>query len=1079
MWKRLALAVCALMLATGMPLLWPVGPATGLTGSFAFGAAGDLGATADTSAVLNAVAGAGLDFFMAEGDLSYSDLTPESAWCNFVTSRVGATFPFELVSGNHEDNGPDGNIANFAACLPDRIGGLTGSYTKEYYFDYPASAPLARMINISPNLAFAGETTYNYTVGSAHYTWLANAIDSARAAGIPWVVVSMHENCIKAGSTSCEIGTALQNLLVSKKVDLVLQGHTHTYQRSKQLALGSACPSVTNTAYDADCVVNTGATGSYAKGAGMVLVITGVGGKAHGSVTTSDPDSQYFAKLNGSGSPSPSSGFTKFTVTPTALSAQFVNAVGTFTDSFTIGTPSGDQPPTAAGASLATPQDTPLPVTLTATDPDDCAVTFSVTAPPAHGTLDPLPAPNCTPGTPNQITVATAYHPDAGFNGIDTFSFRANDGELNSNTGTVSVTVGTPPPPPPGVTFRAASSAKNATATTLTINRPARAVAGDVWVAGVGTRTAPTVTPPAGWTLIRRDQAGTYTTQALYYHVVTAAEPASYTWKFSASVPAAGGISDYQGVNTTTPVNNSAGAGQNINSLSIVAPSVMTTVAAAQVVGFFSIGGGNTISPPPGMTERGEASSTAGSNHVTWETSDFALAAAGATGSRTATASSSPHPSVGALVALTPGVAPPNQAPVASDISVTTPQDTAIQVTLPASDADNCELSFVVNQPAHGTVTAGPAQACVPGSPNHDSTKATYTPAAGYTGPDSFTFKANDGTADSNAATVSVTVTAPPPPTNQPPVAQGATVTTAQNTAVTTTLQATDPDNCGLNFTVVTPPAHGTLTPSSDPACAAGSPNHDSVVLTYTPAAGYSGPDSFTFKANDGTVDSNVATVSLTIGSPPPPPAAITFRSASSAQNPTGATLSIPKPAGVVPGDVLVAAVGIRGAPAVNAPAGWTLVRRDQAGTYTTQAIYYRVVTAVEPNSYLWSFSAPVPAAGGILAYQGVKTSAPVNASNGGGLNSDSLSITAPSVTTTVAGARVLGFFSIGGGNTITPPTGMTERGEASSTAGSNHVTWEGSDLAQVAPGATGPQTAAASPKPHPNVGALVALNPA
>src|SRR5205814_1599209 len=99
--------------------------------------------------------------------------------------------------------------------------------------------------------------------------------------------------------------------------------------------------------------------------------------------------------------------------------------------------------------------------------------------------------------------------------------------------------------------------------------------------------------------------------------------------------------------------------------------------------------------------------------------------------------------------------------------------------------------------------------------------------------------------------------------------------------------------------------------------------------------------------------------------------------------------------------------------PAVTAPAGWTLIRRDTAGTYTTQALYYRVVTASEPASYSWSFSGAVPAAGGIVAYSGVSTAAPVDVSGGTGQNVNATSIVAPSVTTTVSGTRVVGFFSI------------------------------------------------------------------
>ena len=82
--------------------------------------------------------------------------------------------------------------------------------------------------------------------------------------------------------------------------------------------------------------------------------------------------------------------------------------------------------------------------------------------------------------------------------------------------------------------------------------------------------------------------------------------------------------------------------------------------------------------------------------------------------------------------------------------------------------------------------------------------------------------------------------------------AAGQSVTTAEDTARAVTLSATDIDGDALTYAVVTGPAHGTLSGTA--------PN-----LTYTPAANYSGPDSFTFIANDGTTDSNAATVSITV----------------------------------------------------------------------------------------------------------------------------------------------------------------------------------------------------------------------
>ena len=316
------------------PTPTPTPAATGTP--FSFGVAGDLGANSNTSAVFNAAHSAGLNFFLPIGDFSYNEVTPESSWCNFVKQRMGSSFPVELVSGNHEDDGPDGQIAKFAACLPDQIGGVSGNYSKEYYFDYPSSRPLARLINISPNLSFPGQGTYSYTAGSSHYNWTANAIDQARARGIKWVIVSMHEYCITLVSASCSIGPDIMNLLINKKVDLVFQAHDHAFNRSKQLALRTGCSRVNAGSYDSDCVVDTGSDGTYGKGAGTVIMTLGVGGKGINSVDTHDAEAGYFTRWMGSNA-NPTYGFVKISVTSTSLSGRFVRgAGGTFTDSFAI-----------------------------------------------------------------------------------------------------------------------------------------------------------------------------------------------------------------------------------------------------------------------------------------------------------------------------------------------------------------------------------------------------------------------------------------------------------------------------------------------------------------------------------------------------------------------------------------------------------------------------------------------------------------------------------------------------------------------------------------------------------------------
>jgi hypothetical protein len=87
---------------------------------------------------------------------------------------------------------------------------------------------------------------------------------------------------------------------------------------------------------------------------------------------------------------------------------------------------------------------------------------------------------------------------------------------------------------------------------------------------------------------------------------------------------------------------------------------------------------------------------------------------------------------------------------------------------------------------------------------------------------------------------------------NHAPVAQGQSVSTQKGIPAAVILVATDSDSDALTYIIVTQPVHGVLSGTG--------PN-----LTYTPNPGYAGPDSFTFKANDGTVDSNVATVSIKV----------------------------------------------------------------------------------------------------------------------------------------------------------------------------------------------------------------------
>jgi Big-like domain-containing protein/calcineurin-like phosphoesterase family protein len=337
--------------------------------SFTFAAAGDHGANPTAALSLAALDASPASFYLALGDLDYDETTSDAAWCDYIHQHLptkGPDFPFEVVTGNHEDDTMvDGYVLNHAACLPDHLGATAGpgsQYGVEYSFDYPAGAPLARFIMVSPELKVNG-TTYHYVPGNPHYAWLKDAIDQAHAAGIPWVVVGMHYPCLSAGQYGCAAGSALMNLLVNEKVDLVLHGHEHSYQRGKQLATDpTTCPTISPTGYNPACVVDDGMDGVYPKGAGTVDVIDGTFGRSLYASSRADPEAPYFAQLDGT-----THGFMRYDVTATKLDASFVHVDGTFNDAFSIvqgATPLADRSPPSTPNTLAADTTVPGKVTL-------------------------------------------------------------------------------------------------------------------------------------------------------------------------------------------------------------------------------------------------------------------------------------------------------------------------------------------------------------------------------------------------------------------------------------------------------------------------------------------------------------------------------------------------------------------------------------------------------------------------------------------------------------------------------------------------------------------------------------------
>jgi hypothetical protein len=198
------------------------------------------------------------------------------------------------------------------------------------------------------------------------------------------------------------------------------------------------------------------------------------------------------------------------------------------------------------------------------------------------------------------------------------------------------------------ISFVSASSAgtSGGGATTLVINKPTGVASGHVMIATITATGTGALTPPAGWTVARDTTQGATTRQITYYRVAGGSEGASYSWGLGTTRQASGGIIDYSGVNNTAPIDaTSTASGASGNA---VAGSVTTSVANDQVIVGSGFNINTTVTPPASATERYDVPSPS----TTTEGADFAQAAAGATGAKTATPANSTSAWIAQMVAL-------------------------------------------------------------------------------------------------------------------------------------------------------------------------------------------------------------------------------------------------------------------------------------------------------------------------------------------------------------------------------------------------------------------------------------------
>jgi hypothetical protein len=221
-----------------------------------------------------------------------------------------------------------------------------------------------------------------------------------------------------------------------------------------------------------------------------------------------------------------------------------------------------------------------------------------------------------------------------------------------------------------------------------------------------------------------------------------------------------------------------------------------------------------------------------------------------------------------ATATVTVTVSPIADAPVADDITATTPEETAVDIVLAGVDADGDAVTVLLWSGEVGTtvdIASLNGGTVSIGATTGDQATATYTPPTQFSGLDTFEFVVNDGTSDSAVATVTVTVEA----VNDAPTVTADALTTAEDSAAGVDLTGIDVDGDVLTVLLWDGAAGTTadITSVNGATVSIGVTTENTATATYTPAPDFAGTDTFDYVVNDGTVDSSPATVTVTVTS--------------------------------------------------------------------------------------------------------------------------------------------------------------------------------------------------------------------
>jgi hypothetical protein len=441
---------------------------------------------------------------------------------------------------------------------------------------------------------------------------------------------------------------------------------------------------------------------------------------------------------------------------------------------------------------------------------EDMSVTAapSVTDPDAGDTFTATVVTQPGNGTASASGTDLTYTPDADYSGTDRFTFSVTDSGGAVKTGTATVTVNPVNDAPTAATAFATTAASTQTDVVPVIADPD---AGDTFTLAI-------LTSPTNGTAVVNGDRFTYTASAVtgpdtFTFTATDSGGESVTGTATVNVIAVNLAPTATSATITTAEDTQGFADPSVTDPDTGDTHTFTIVAQSPDGGTASVVGNRLAYTP--------ATNFNGTTSFTFRATDSGGESVDGTCSVTVSAVNDP-----------PAIESPTAIVTAED----TLGSSGVDVTDPDNPGDSYTLS-IVTQPANGT--AGVA-----------GTDLTYTPDADYNGSDGFSFRVQDtaGAFVTGSATVTVT------PVNDAPQVADTMVETLVDTAATGILPPiTDPD-AGDSHTLAigTAPMHGTAVVNG-------------LFVTYTPAAGYYGTDGFTVTADDGTVPSAPATVSVSV----------------------------------------------------------------------------------------------------------------------------------------------------------------------------------------------------------------------